>query len=411
MNILEDFKAYNESLIWSVSNEYYLKKGIAAWSETSDKRIPHEVTTNYQNAIALAEIIKSNLDNYPKDYKVKVLECGAGSGRFSRNFLFAAKELGILEKIEFLVSDISKKNLEEIKERKILSDFKENDDYKFILLDITKPNEAKELSGGDYKLEKLSAISLNYVLDALPLTILKKEGAQYKELFLKCLLRADIEADVIENLFYQARIQKEYEWHDYDINKESQLEKDYKDELSFYDKKEGDIFYLYGALDACKKLTSLLDDHGFMLSQDIIPGQKDRALIVGNSIGHEIDNEFIASYLKKLNLDSEIHTSELISRIITYKKPTAKESFEKVFISENKIARLLELNRLTRAFSDKENASKLKEMLEETDELCTKSASNYARWGNYYDLIGDNSKAKEHYSKAKELDFWHDCDF
>ncbi len=404
---LHDFKPYNESIIWEISDRYYRTKGVMAWSNKAPKIIPHKIGTNYQSAMALAKLVQANLQLYPSATKINVLECGAGSGRFSRHFLLAARELGILGRVTLLVTDYSKNSLEEIRSRGILQEFKEGEDYKLLVLNIVSDSMI---------LDNIRAIFLHYVLDALPMTILRwSHGAALEELYISTSKREDQDTNVLENDFLQARLEHEEQWQPYDWEQQSEAEKYYKSYLlEHYTDYKKEIFYSYAALQACDNLMRLLDSNGFFLSVDIIPNRERsfRFAVVGNSIAHEVDNDFLLNYLQGQAYFGLVQNdTKNISRLLVTKNSDLlnqlKPIYNQVFIENNLIIKYLELEKQAEDFSGA-NTSELKLILEELLELSPHYAFTYELWARYYKAVGDDSSYQEALKKAKSIDYWGD---
>lgn len=404
----ENFKPYNESIIWQISEQYYQTKGILAWSNKAPKIIPHKIGTNYQSAMALAKLVQANLAAYPSDTRVNVLECGAGSGRFSRHFLLAARELGILEKLTLLITDYSRHNLEEIRTRGILDEFQEGQDYKLLVLNIVTDS---------IQVNNIRAIFMHYVLDALAMTILRwsKPDAFSEELYLATTKREDQEPDVLENDFLQARLEHEEKWQVYNWDEQSDTEKHYKSHLlEYYSGYQKEIFYSYDALKACDNLMGLLDKNGFLLSVDIIPNRERnfRFAVVGNSIAHEVDNSFLLHSLQRQGYLGMVQDdTKNISRLLVTKQQALLEClrplYNELFITHNLILRYLELEKQADEFLDS-NLNELRLILEELTKLSPYNAFTYELWARYYKLMGDEHACQMALKKAEAMDFWGD---
>ena len=315
--LIQDFVPYNESVIWDFSDSYYKSKGIMAWSNNASKIVPHKIGTNYQNALAFAKLVKENLEQFPSSERIQVLEAGAGSARFSRHFLLALKELEIQDKVQLIISDYSSCNLDSIKAAGILEGFIEGEDYKFQCVDITKT----ECNAVDRVLQtgsKPRAIFMHYVLDALPLTILRK-NENIEELLISSSIRKEQEVNVLENEFLQSRTEHEDKWQLYTPN--SELEKKYWEFFSDYhsDSFNRELYYSYTALEAISNLVDSLEENGFLLNIDVIPGSERRYIVVGNSIAHEVDNDLLASFAGTSNNKAFVKDGRSISRLVITK--------------------------------------------------------------------------------------------
>jgi hypothetical protein len=388
LQLLEESKPYKDSIVWNYSNDFYQKKGILAWSETAQKPVPHRIGTNYQNAFKLACLLKEQID----DRKVKVLECGAGSAKFAKNFLYALKELEITNQVKLIISDFSKKNIDEIRASKLLEPFVENEHYELMLLDITK---AEQLNDNSYEF-----IFLHYVLDALKLSILKKERGIFHELHVKTFLRQNHEADIFKNPFLLARIEFEDSYKSLSPSLNKKILDFYK---SYYsDKADTDeIQFIDSAILSLEKLLPKLTKTGFLLSCDIDIGGDKRYVAVGNSLAHPIDSKLLQTYFKDYN--SFVLKDRVLSRIVFSKADLTKlkDNFSELYEKDKSIHRLIEL--------EDELAKKLdRKKLEELSMLAPYSAKTYQYWAMFYKANQDYTQAKLLEAKAKSMDFWQD---
>lgn len=414
--LLQNWTNYNESAIWDITHEYYKNKGITAFSKSSNNLIPNDITTNYQSARAFAELVKTVIDENPSQEKVKVLEVGAGSGYFSRNFLYACQDLGILNKVEFLVSDYSVTNLQEIQSYGLLSDFIEGENYKFIELDVCNLKSAKDLEGNSYKLENISASILNYVLDVLPATVLRHKNNQaglvYEELQMRLMQHVAEEKDLVKNSHYLTNLHKETRFTAYDFLKESLLEKEFSAYFTEYYKDiippEELIVYHYGSMHAMRSLLSVTAANGFVLSSDIPFGKTGFCQIVGNALAHEVDAAFIGFFAEKLGYHSYHHTDKVLSRLMcrpARETDHLEKTFDKVFKQENLVNRYTDIRAALNDFKHKESMDCMKMLLEKFEHVAKHSIYPSIYWGNYYNTLGDKEKAIEAYKQAKEVDF------
>lgn len=401
--LVQDFVPYNESIIWDWSDKYYNSKGIMAWSNNASKIIPHKIGTNYQSALAFAKLVEANLKEFPSDEKIKVLEMGAGSGRFSRHFLLALEELGLQEQVQLVISDYSQFNLDSIKSAEILKQFEEGKDYIFELVDITKLDDLKRI--------KSRAAFMHYVLDALPLTIVRNND-KIEELFISSSIRKEQELDVLENDFLQSRLEHEDDWRDYEPG--SELEKKYWSFFSDYHKKSvnQELYFSYAALGAVENILSALDENGFLLNIDILPGNERRYIVVGNSIAHEVDNYLLESFVKANAGQAFVKDDRSISRLLVTKKlgvlNALTEKFAEVFEKENLVREYIELEKEIEKELEVDFVDDLEKKLKRLTELAPYYAFTYELWARYYKAKGNDKKFQEALKKAEEIDFWND---
>lgn len=415
--IIQDWKPYNESIIWEIANNYFQNKGINAFSKKQSNTIPHNINTNYPNALSIAKLIKAAIERCPELDKFMVLEAGAGSGYFSMHFLNALKDLGLSKKVKLIVSDYSRKMVAEIKEKNILKDFKEGEDYELVVVDVINPEQAKTLNGDSFVFSNLIVTVMNYVFDALPLTILRRRAVakivDFEELNLRINLQADEKYDLLNNTNLLTNMIKDLKFSGYEISSQSELEQKYYDDFKdFY--KEADVKrfipYPYSALDAAHKLLDLTLAKGFIFSGDIPPLKNSFCQVVGNALAHEIDNEFLAYHFAKSGKFSIIQTDSIISRILLANdKETAEalnQNFEEIFVKYNLVKRYQDLREVLVKFEFKESMDCMKYILQEFEKIAgPNSLYTWIYWGNYYWTLEDYPNAIESFKKAQSLDY------
>jgi hypothetical protein len=401
--VIEDFVTFKDSIIWKFSDQYYQSKGILAWSNNAPKTIPNKYGTSYQNALAFAKILRTSIENYPSGNRVKVLELGAGSGRFSRNLLFALRELDLADKVQLIISDYSKTNLESIHQAKILEDFVEGKDYELLHYDLLQPINT---------IHRFRAIFLHYVLDALPLTILRKSEFGFEELFISSKIRSEYDIDVLQNDFLQSRIIHEDKWEDYKLK--LSLEKKYWDFFSDYHKATSnkELYYAYNSFAAIENLIELIEDNGFIFNTDISPGGDKRYVVVGNSLALEVDNHIIKSLVEAKGFCTLIQEENSISRLlITKNSPvldTLTKIFDQVFIKQNLIQGYIRLEEEIEDALEKNAIEDLEIKLNKLLTLAPHYAPSYELCSKYYQLINNQKLAEEYIVKARTIDYWQD---
>ncbi len=414
IKMLQDWKPYNESIIWELADYYFQNKGTAVFSKKVGNAIPHNINTNYPNALSIAKLVKAAIDQYPNLSSFMVLETGAGSGYFSMHFLHALKDLGLQGKVKLIISDYSKLMIQEIKASKIVEDFIEGKDYELVVLDVLKPEEAKYLNGENFKFNNLLASIMNYVFDTLPVTILKKKAnAEFEELYLRINQASEGKYEPLENSQLLTNLVKDLKFHDYKASSQSEIEKKYYEDFKeFYQDANTARFipFTYSVLEAATKLLALTLEKGFLFSADIPPLANSFCQIVGNAVAHEIDNEFIAYYFSKTGNFSVIQTDSILSRIVlTNNLDTAhllNKSFEENFVIYNSVKRYRDLQEVLVRFEFKESMDCMKYILQEFERLAgPNSLYTWLYWATYHLILDEDEKAIAAYKKARKLDY------
>ena len=159
----------------------------------------------------------------------------------------------------------------------------------------------------------------------------------------------------------------------------------------------------------------VISDGGFLYIADIPPRKYEIFKSFGGSISHEIDVDVLAAFAKDiLGYDSVGLVDDILSRIIISKSktitPELTDAFSKVFVENNMVNRLADIRLALGSFHHKEASDIFLPLLDEFEKLAGPSAEVSLRRGYYYRVNGDFKKAKEHYEKAKKLDFINDYD-
>ena len=80
-------KRYDESEIWDIHNDYFLNRGLKAWSKGE---VPYTGISNYFEAYKKAAFFYESL--HDTDKEIQILELGSGNAEFALNFLKAFEE-------------------------------------------------------------------------------------------------------------------------------------------------------------------------------------------------------------------------------------------------------------------------------------------------------------------------------
>lgn len=192
---LESDKKLSESCIWETQKSYYVNKGIDAWSES----VPFYITSNAFIAHLYAKVIVGFISDWvnknPKSVKhpFPILELGAGTGQLSYYLCMelkaqlAARSLDSL-KITYIVSDISTKNLDFIREHPAMQELIEEEFVTFSCFDAEKDQSILRYRANGDKQEAISVknplVSIsNYVLDSLTADVFYvKDGKLHESL-------------------------------------------------------------------------------------------------------------------------------------------------------------------------------------------------------------------------------------
>jgi hypothetical protein len=415
MRIVQDWMPYKDSLLFRWSDEYFKNSGQEAFSnEGKNKKhvVPNEMTNSIAHARSIANFVKDNLEFYPKDEKFKILEIGSGSGVFAKHFLICARELNILDRIEYLVTDYSLVGLKQIQSNNILKEFIENENYRFIHLDILNPKDATDLDGNPYALENISASILNYILCVLGQTFVRSSTeVGLQELYIRFKEQANTKFD----LDYLESLLVEHEWRVYKTESQTDLEKKFIDILDEHNKSNDDqeyIAYCYKSLEVLDILLSISNKNAFIYIAEM-PNRVNAASpykIYANTIAQPINDGLVANYVssKKIEMIRSIDRHYPLVRIVIFNNQNKAELFIKRFTQEylekNDSNLLIELRAMLSQFSSRYSCSIMKVLLDRLFEIDKYSYESHLLRARYFFLNNELSKAKSAYELAEQLD-------
>jgi hypothetical protein len=416
--LVEDWVDFDKSSLESISREYFTKKGMDAFVKKGNPHIiPNLVTTSIAHAYDVASIFKNNIHTLPVDRKLRILECGSGSGIFSRHFLIAAQDLGFLDRIELIISDFSEQSLKHIKERKILEGFIENEHYSFLNLDLLNSSTAVNLNGDSVNLKDIDLAVLNYVMDALPMIPLAKnpDGLFYKQQ-IRILSSSDSEErDIVNNTSYLSSLMIEQRWEPYDLHSGSDLEQDFFNIFSDLTAEHPEGWqsrYSYGSLSALKLLNSILSDNGMIYIADIpspllTKKQNQHYMLFGNSKANYINEDLMINYMQSLGYSFLQKREANLSRIVFCKNDSAttNKKFREFFLNVRDLQRFVEIVSMFQTIKDSSLSDVAKILLDKLLEIDNQSSLALTFQGSYHLLNKNYEKALDFYKQAREIDF------
>src|SRR5947209_8247525 len=141
-DILEANVPLSESLIWRLQREFYQQRGLKVWTED---RIPEYITNNpfiseiYASIVYnfLSECMKSGQKEEPpvsKDRPLRILEMGAGHGKFCYLFLKRLMALYPDAAVRYFLTDCSEALLDSWRSNPYLAEFVQSGVLEFELL-------------------------------------------------------------------------------------------------------------------------------------------------------------------------------------------------------------------------------------------------------------------------------------
>ncbi|MEY3370004.1 MAG: hypothetical protein RLZZ361_674, partial [Cyanobacteriota bacterium] len=320
--------------------------------------IPSGITNSYAHALSFIRVLKNNLHNYPSDYKLKILDLGSGSGLFAKYLLKAAYNENILDRIFVILADFSTSALKEIKKLRILRDFEEDKNYKFIQLDIFNYQIALDLFNEAYELGPISACTLNYIYDSMPTIILRPsvnrgfEKLQFR--FLEKNIGQDFKQEISDeelknNLSYLKTLLCDERWIDYRIEEQNELQQKY-----FYlvenENYTQQFAYSYGSLAITENIYNLLDDYGFIFCAEMKnnPNPLKPFEIYANSAAHFINEPMISKLALNMGATRFYTQDHFLQKIIYFKNQVSvdQEFLKSEFIDSSSTDLLMDLKQI-----------------------------------------------------------------
>jgi hypothetical protein len=175
LRIVEDFTPLHESLEWVLQRAYYDRVGASAFIGGD---VPFTATSGGQLSRDAAAILAASL-GVGGEAPVRCLELGPGSGLFAKLLLDELRRLrdahgvGAYERVTLVLADSSRAMLDAIEANRVLAGHEGH--YELVHSDPGRPEQAG--GGGE-----LHAVFLNYVLDSLPASVVRRGDAGPEQL-------------------------------------------------------------------------------------------------------------------------------------------------------------------------------------------------------------------------------------
>jgi hypothetical protein len=307
-------KRFDQSEIWNVHNDYFLNRGLKAWSKGE---VPYTGISNYFEAYKKAVFFYESLENLQEDIsEIKILELGSGNAEFALNFLKAFEEIdkkNYFSKLSYTVSDYSQITLDELKASNKLYLYEDKVHYQ--VLDINFQMNGIEDSSYDL-------IMCNYLLDQLPARVIAKDPNKNKY-FEKYL---EIDTNSSSKI---KKLKKKQVFKELDFTNEIKLDHQIILDSCFRPRKTSTIVYSYGALRAVRRILYKLKANGIFISSDFNASSKPGLdffdpCYYGNSLAQAVNFEFICKYFfneDQENLDHKILKRDDHQFILIYEDP------------------------------------------------------------------------------------------
>lgn len=181
--VLETGVPLSQSVIWRLQRDFYAHRGLKAWTEDM---VPSYITNNPFIAEIYAQIIAGFLDDclqsaqggpLSAEHPLRILELGAGTGKFS--YLFLRKLTALLraqriapELLRYSMADCSESLIADWRANRYLAEFVDSGILEFELLPDGEESQSPSAGGNIPQSTKPASgplvVIANYVFDSLP---------------------------------------------------------------------------------------------------------------------------------------------------------------------------------------------------------------------------------------------------
>lgn len=226
---LEQRVALSRSIIWRLQRDFYGNRALKAWTEDL---VPSYITNNpfiaeiYAQIIAafLEDCFAQNSQNVSRENPVRILELGAGTGKFA--YLLLRKLTGLLrtrkipiDVMRYVMTECSEKMVGEWQGNAYLCEFVEQGLLEFRVFAAEQDGPSSDSWLGKKEASPLVVIA-NYVFDTLPQDAFAVDHEQVNE-FLLTTLSSDGSTPNLQDLrfsFDQSRVSSaRYECSDWNL--------------------------------------------------------------------------------------------------------------------------------------------------------------------------------------------------
>jgi tetratricopeptide (TPR) repeat protein len=269
---LEQDVTLSQSLVWKRQRDYYVRRGLGAWSEDN---VPNYITNNPFTAEIYARIVcgfmcdclqidSTNTSSVSPSTKFRILEFGAGPGKFAYLFLRQLTSQLRSQNIspdcfQYCMTDCSPSLLESWEKNEYLSTFLASGQLSFELLDLGEELRADFLRD---RSAPLIAIA-NYVFDSLPQDAFAvKDGT---------ILESVVTTSVPEQLSNDTRLSNlEFSFSHIPVRPNRYAEPEWNDLLKHYSTAVpgATVLFPVAALQTIRKLRAFSDGRLIVLAAD-----------------------------------------------------------------------------------------------------------------------------------------------
>jgi tetratricopeptide (TPR) repeat protein len=255
----------SQSVIWRLQREFYTRRGLKAWTEDL---VPNFITNNPFIAEIYARIVFGFLSDcdaeFTREQPLRILELGAGTGKFSYLFLrqlttlFRSKRFS-WDAVHYYMADCSPELIESWRKNPYLAEFVESGMLEFELIKIGEGISSPFLN------QKAPLILFaNYVFDSLPQDAFIIKDSHISEALVTTTAPADSKGHAAE--LSQLRLSYrnvDVPLHRYSDESFNQILELYRNRLS-----AATVLFPFQALRALQELSKFTDGRMLVLAAD-----------------------------------------------------------------------------------------------------------------------------------------------
>jgi tetratricopeptide (TPR) repeat protein len=304
--MLEQAVSLSESVIWELQRDFYVQRGLKAWNED---QVPSYITNNPFIAEILTEIVAAFLQDCmlptqqasaspSQESPLRILELGAGTGKFS--FLFLRKLTALLRShniplhlVRYCMTDTSENLVAEWRKNPYLQEFVTSGVLEFEVFQAGKELQSKTRGP--------IVIIANYVFDSLPQDAFMVESGAIHELLVTTSAPADSEVQCLKDLQFSYQNSAVSPQH-YPDNAWNGILEEYRTRLS-----TATVLFPATALQTLQQLSHSSDgrmlvlaaDKGFTHEEDLALGPREPSLEFhagGRCFSQQVNFDAIGKY-------------------------------------------------------------------------------------------------------------------
>ena len=331
---IEDYTPLDKSKIRDFQKQYFDNKGITAWLWWD---IPFDITNNSFYASQVAYMFFLQIESSSKKDTYNVIEYWAWVGLFAINFIKSFKKICLdygkdyFWKLNFIVTDYSYKNLEELEKLEVFQKYKKQGVITFRLVELPDIDSSWDLNWEfQYMPSYIDFAVFNYTFCSLPIGKFKLHQYKLYEKYISLSKKLDFKSIFwkinLQNLNIKEQYFPSYNNYNYWI-KNYIIEKDVEEtQVPIY------------ALETIKKVLNKLTKKWSIVVSDVMLDKNiENIKNYKDNIFHKLNFDFLVYFLKSTDINIYLKESNILTTMmVTYNDGYfVKSWFDEKFINED----------------------------------------------------------------------------